>query len=256
MSIIGPLRVKQQTRLPLCSYDQWEVGGLIRRGLDSNPGPNPGFTVRPLSTAGPSTAAGEMSPGEAAAGQASGKSTSQGRASRSLPGEASPAPSWAATLPTPTASGSSEVEGSQTKRLERAGAKDCRERLATVSRQHAGGGRGQSCASLRCDPVAGRGGVAAACGSERRAEAEVPLPEARCLEPGVSCPVPSFRHFPSLLLQDPRAGKRDTRRSSAAGRRVTGETGLAPPPFVGLGLGRSAGLGGPSVDAMSPTSFQ
>lgn len=224
--------------------------------MDSNPGPNPGFTVRPLSTAGPSTAAG---------GDVSRRGGSRpGQRQVHLTGPRLKEPARRGfTRPLlgrhpPHSDGLRELGGRRfsDKAARESGSQGLSGEVGHRFQATRWGGRGRAAASLRCDRVAGQGGVAAACGSERRAEAELPLPEARCLEPGVSCPEPSFRHFPSLLLQDPRAGKRDTRPSSAAGRRFTGETGLAPPPFLGLGLGRSAGLGGPSVDAMSPTSFQ
>lgn len=216
-------------------------------GLDSSPRPNPRFTVQPLSTAGP-TAAAEMAPGEAVAGQARAKATSQSRASRSPPDEARPAASRARPIPRPPPPSQTASEARASKVLRQSGARERssgwpREVGQRVSRQRA---VGRASASLRCDPVAGRAGVAAACGSELRAAAELLPPEARCLEPGVSCAVLSFRRFPSLLLQDPRAGRRNTRQPLAAERRFFEETGLAPPPFLGLGLGRSAGLGGPS----------
>lgn len=231
----------------MCSYDECEAGGLVSGGSDSTLD-----QTRDLLSAFVNSCALDSCGGDGArrggGRQARATAASRSRASRSPPDEASPAASWARPIPGPPPS---PLRPPPRLGRRRSSDKAARERSSglprevgqRVSRQRAGGG---ASASLRRDPVAGRARVAAACGSELRAEAELLPPEARCLEPGVSCAVLSFRRFPSLLLQDPRAGRRNTRQSPAAERRFFEETVLAPPPFLGLGLGRSAGLGGPS----------
>lgn len=87
-------------------------------------------------------------------------------------------------------------------------------------------------------------------------EAVPRLPEARCLEPGVSSAALACCRFPSQLLLSPPTGNRNTRHASTAGPGFRGGSSPAlPPQFLGLGLGRGAGLGGPSMVALSLTRW-
>ena len=104
--------------------------------------------------------------------------------------------------------------------------------MGTVSKQRAGGG---TCASLKCDRVVGAAAAAAAaaaCGSVRLAEAAPRLPEARCLEPGVSSAALACCRFPSQLLLSPPTGSRNARHASTAGPGFRG--GVKPRPAAAV----------------------
>lgn len=170
---------------------------------------------------------------EAAVGQAGAKATSPHRASRSPPGEASPASSWA--RPPPGASPSQMASGPRTSKILRLSGTPQPEQerragvqwLRTVSKNALGAGLLRHWGATRSQPGPRR----CSCGSELRAEVELLPPVARCLEPGVSCFVLSFLRSPSLLPQDPGAGRRNTGRSSTVKPGFSGATGPAPPSF-------------------------
>lgn len=104
---------------------------------------------------------------------------------------AAPSVAFAATLPSQLAS-----RAPVSRVIRRSGARKSQPRAGmeswTLSPGNALGGGAFS--SLRCDRVAGQA-AAADCVAERLTEAASLLPEARCLEPGVSSAVLSFRRF-------------------------------------------------------------
>ena len=182
-----------------------------------------------------------MGPGEPAPARPHPLRPHAALASRSLPGEASSAATRARPPPWPPpphfpigwlpGPGPRRSSGEAEPARRSSGEEGCAPSLSNALGRGEGG---TPCTSLRCDRAAVEAAAAAAaCGSERLAEAAPLLPEARCLEPGVSSVALVCRRFPCPLLHSPR-----TRRRNA-------------PPFLGLGLGCGAGLGGPSVVALS-----
>lgn len=87
------------------------------------------------------------------------------------------------------------------------------------------------CTSLRCDRVTAGAAAAAACGSERLAEGSPLLPEARCLEPGVSSVALVCRRFPCAA---PQPSDREERRGPGLDCRAGLPWGDKPRPAAAV----------------------